>query len=347
MVGNDIPNFLTLSFALAGCVEVVKKPQLDKHRMKCHASFTCIDCSTIFNGPAEYKSHTQCISEAEKYQKGLYKGPKQQSNGGPRGNSGGNAPNGRDNSSKYQPWARNGGRQGWGGQPRYEGTGANVTPLGTPLRMSPVTFDSPPESQANGAVSKPTTSDPPVPAASSGAVAVDAPKEKEKDKKKGEKKRKSPADKTPSAEGSDEPRKKKAKSAKDAAPLSLHHRPKLPNRQEKKDKKSKELEESQSTSAGAAIQGDGKDGAERKKSKKGKEAETDAALDAVDVAAEKGASKERKKSKKHKEDLVNGDAATESSKPLKQKPEEGVGEAVEKKEKKDKKDKTKKSKAVV
>lgn len=54
----------------------MKKPKLDTHRSQCHASFTCIDCSTTFDGPAQYKSHTQCISEAEKYQKGLYKGPK-------------------------------------------------------------------------------------------------------------------------------------------------------------------------------------------------------------------------------------------------------------------------------
>ena len=54
----------------------MKKPKLDNHRFQCQSAFTCIDCSTTFNGPAEYKGHTQCISEAEKYQKGLYKGPK-------------------------------------------------------------------------------------------------------------------------------------------------------------------------------------------------------------------------------------------------------------------------------
>ena len=55
---------------------MVKKPKLDNHRYQCQSSFTCIDCSTTFDGPAEYKGHTQCISEAEKYQKGLYKGAK-------------------------------------------------------------------------------------------------------------------------------------------------------------------------------------------------------------------------------------------------------------------------------
>ncbi|KAI0339926.1 hypothetical protein BDW22DRAFT_1304421, partial [Trametopsis cervina] len=58
------------------CGDVVKKPKLDNHRSSCNAKFTCLDCATVFNGPAEYKSHTSCISEAEKYQKGLYKGPK-------------------------------------------------------------------------------------------------------------------------------------------------------------------------------------------------------------------------------------------------------------------------------
>ena len=54
----------------------VKKPKLDNHYYKCHSSVTCVDCSTTFGGPKEWKSHTQCISEAEKYQKGLYKGKK-------------------------------------------------------------------------------------------------------------------------------------------------------------------------------------------------------------------------------------------------------------------------------
>ncbi|KAI0373944.1 hypothetical protein BV20DRAFT_919444, partial [Pilatotrama ljubarskyi] len=58
------------------CGDTVKKPKLDKHRMSCNSSFTCLDCSTTFEGPAQYKGHTTCISEAEKYQKGLYKGPK-------------------------------------------------------------------------------------------------------------------------------------------------------------------------------------------------------------------------------------------------------------------------------
>ncbi|KAI0029887.1 LYAR-type C2HC zinc finger-domain-containing protein, partial [Vararia minispora EC-137] len=58
------------------CNDVVKKPKLDAHWGKCHSPFTCIDCNKTFNGPPQYKGHTSCISEAEKYQKSLYKGPK-------------------------------------------------------------------------------------------------------------------------------------------------------------------------------------------------------------------------------------------------------------------------------
>ena len=41
------------------------------------AYFTCIDCSTTFQG-TDYRKHTSCISEAEKYEKGLYKGKNKQ-----------------------------------------------------------------------------------------------------------------------------------------------------------------------------------------------------------------------------------------------------------------------------
>ncbi|KAF9227025.1 hypothetical protein BS17DRAFT_696036, partial [Gyrodon lividus] len=58
------------------CSDVVKKPKLDQHHSRCLTGFDCIDCSTTFHTPAEYKGHTSCISEAEKYQKSLYKGPK-------------------------------------------------------------------------------------------------------------------------------------------------------------------------------------------------------------------------------------------------------------------------------
>ncbi|KAG1715772.1 hypothetical protein ID866_1396 [Astraeus odoratus] len=51
------------------CGDVVKKPKLDSHYGYCHSPFDCIDCSTTFHTPAEFKGHTSCITEAEKYQK--------------------------------------------------------------------------------------------------------------------------------------------------------------------------------------------------------------------------------------------------------------------------------------
>ncbi|RUS14443.1 hypothetical protein BC937DRAFT_93817 [Endogone sp. FLAS-F59071] len=65
-----------VSFQCDTCCDVVKKPKLDQHRQRCRGTFTCIDCSTTFKGQ-DHKSHTSCISEAEKYQKSVYKAPKQ------------------------------------------------------------------------------------------------------------------------------------------------------------------------------------------------------------------------------------------------------------------------------
>lgn len=66
-----------VSFSCEVCNDTIVKKKLDQHRSRCpDAYFTYIDCSTTFNG-TEYRSHTQCISEAEKYEKGLYKGKKQ------------------------------------------------------------------------------------------------------------------------------------------------------------------------------------------------------------------------------------------------------------------------------
>lgn len=65
-----------VSFSCEVCNDTVIKKKLDQHTQRCRgAYFTCIDCSTTFDGTA-YRSHTQCISEAEKYEKGLYKGKK-------------------------------------------------------------------------------------------------------------------------------------------------------------------------------------------------------------------------------------------------------------------------------
>ena len=63
------------SFVCDNCQDTIKKPKLDDHIKRCQSTVSCIDCSTTFEGQS-YRSHTSCISEAEKYQKGLYKGPK-------------------------------------------------------------------------------------------------------------------------------------------------------------------------------------------------------------------------------------------------------------------------------
>ncbi|GAO47158.1 hypothetical protein SAICODRAFT_33356 [Saitoella complicata NRRL Y-17804] len=68
-----------VSFVCEVCQDTVKKPKLDQHRSRCHgAYFTCVDCNTTFNGPAAYKSHTSCVSEAQRYQKALYKPTKKE-----------------------------------------------------------------------------------------------------------------------------------------------------------------------------------------------------------------------------------------------------------------------------
>lgn len=47
--------------------------QVDAHVKKCPSCWvlTCVDCGVNFEGEA-YRSHTSCVSEAQKYQKSLY-----------------------------------------------------------------------------------------------------------------------------------------------------------------------------------------------------------------------------------------------------------------------------------
>ncbi|CAO3646203.1 unnamed protein product [Mucor fragilis] len=60
-----------VSFQCDGCGDVVKKPKLNQHGNRCYATFTCIDCSTTFQGTS-YQSHNSCMTEAEKFQKHIY-----------------------------------------------------------------------------------------------------------------------------------------------------------------------------------------------------------------------------------------------------------------------------------
>ncbi|GJC84020.1 UPF0743 protein C215.06c [Colletotrichum liriopes] len=62
-----------VSFSCESCGDVLTKKKLDPHRNRCRgATFTCIDCMVYFPG-TEYRSHTSCMSEAQKYQGALYK----------------------------------------------------------------------------------------------------------------------------------------------------------------------------------------------------------------------------------------------------------------------------------
>ncbi|KAM0235731.1 hypothetical protein ACHAPO_005516 [Fusarium lateritium] len=60
----------------ANCGDVLTKKKLDPHRNRCRgATFTCIDCMVYFPG-VQYRSHTSCMTEDQKYQGALYKDKK-------------------------------------------------------------------------------------------------------------------------------------------------------------------------------------------------------------------------------------------------------------------------------
>ncbi|KAH7170716.1 hypothetical protein EDB81DRAFT_177071 [Dactylonectria macrodidyma] len=62
-----------VSFSCEECGDVLTKKKLDPHRNRCRgATFTCIDCMVHFPG-VQYRSHTACITEDQKYQGALYK----------------------------------------------------------------------------------------------------------------------------------------------------------------------------------------------------------------------------------------------------------------------------------
>ncbi|KAM0434630.1 hypothetical protein ACHAPT_003729 [Fusarium lateritium] len=62
-----------VSFSCEACGDVFTKKKLDPHRNRCRgATFTCIDCMVHFPG-VQYRSHTSCMTEDQKYQGALYK----------------------------------------------------------------------------------------------------------------------------------------------------------------------------------------------------------------------------------------------------------------------------------
>lgn len=60
-------------FVCEQCSDTLKKKAAEVHFSCRPARLTCVDCSVTFFGE-DFRSHTTCVSEAEKYQKGLYKG---------------------------------------------------------------------------------------------------------------------------------------------------------------------------------------------------------------------------------------------------------------------------------
>ena len=58
-------------FCCNGCGDTLKKQKVEQH--PCRSSYSCIDCNVNFSGN-EYKKHTKCVSEAERYQGNLYQG---------------------------------------------------------------------------------------------------------------------------------------------------------------------------------------------------------------------------------------------------------------------------------
>ncbi|XP_035204855.1 cell growth-regulating nucleolar protein-like [Stegodyphus dumicola] len=69
-------------FACNQCGQSVKKNQVDKHCFQCRGcqSLSCMDCGKDFWGD-DYKSHTKCVSEDQKYGGKDFK-PKPSSNKG-------------------------------------------------------------------------------------------------------------------------------------------------------------------------------------------------------------------------------------------------------------------------
>ena len=63
-----------VSFVCMTCQDTVRKPMVQKHVYKCPNCWvlSCVDCMVKFEGD-DYQGHTSCMSEAEKYQGGLYK----------------------------------------------------------------------------------------------------------------------------------------------------------------------------------------------------------------------------------------------------------------------------------
>jgi cell growth-regulating nucleolar protein len=73
IVRSRIKGSKMVFFVCNKCQETLKLKAIDIHH--CNSTFCCVDCSKDFTYDA-VRSHNSCVSEAEKYEKGLYKGKK-------------------------------------------------------------------------------------------------------------------------------------------------------------------------------------------------------------------------------------------------------------------------------
>jgi cell growth-regulating nucleolar protein len=62
-------------FVCNGCNESLKKNQVDNHAHRCSSCYavTCIDCNVSFPDD-EYRAHTSCVSEKERYEGSTFRG---------------------------------------------------------------------------------------------------------------------------------------------------------------------------------------------------------------------------------------------------------------------------------
>ncbi|KAF7530509.1 hypothetical protein PCG10_000009 [Penicillium crustosum] len=91
-----------VSFSCEACGDVLTKKKLDPHRGQCRgASFTCIDCMVHFYG-LEYRAHTSCMTEAQKYQGALYKEKPQKGKKGQNKQNPNQTPNGRQQQARVE-----------------------------------------------------------------------------------------------------------------------------------------------------------------------------------------------------------------------------------------------------
>ena len=198
-------------------------------RLRCpRASFSCVDCSVTFVGTS-YRDHTSCISEAEKYQKALYK---------PKAATG--APSAAAEASPKRP---------------ASATKARTTPKADRKKAyweeSTTDDDSDDDSHKKAAAKRRAAAATPEPVAAKAAAPEPAA---ESEPRKKAKKAAAPAAEPeptaePAAEAEPEPRKK----AKKAAPVEAEPEPAVESEPEPRSKKAQKAVEAKADTASVAI----------------------------------------------------------------------------------------------